>query len=342
LVNITGAAVPTVVINNPLAVCAPQTVNLTSASVTAGSSPRLTYTYWQDAAATIAYANAANAASGTWFIKGTNTAGCSAMGAVAVTWYALPLVSAGNDQQICTNGAATLRAIVTNTSAPVTYQWEPAVTGGIANPSASITRVQPTGTQQYILTVTDGYGCNLKLRDTVLITVRPPVSAFAGNDTIASTGVPQQLQASGGVSYLWSPPTGLNNRLIPNPVATLFTDSMQYVVEVKDNAGCVGFDTVVIRVYDGITYYVPNAFTPNGDGRNDLFKPVGVGILTTEVFRIFNRYGEIVFETNQWNKGWDGTFKGKPQGTGNYVWYIKGTGKNGKVIEMRGNVLLLK
>ena len=117
---------------------------------------------------------------------------------------------------------------------------------------------------------------------------------------------------------------------------------MKYAVAVKDAAGCIGYDTVLIRVYDDIRYYVPNAFSPNGDGINDVFRPIPVGVVSTEFFRIFNRYGELVFETNQWMKGWDGKYKAVPQAIGNYIWVIKGIGRNGKVIEMKGNVLLVK
>ena len=98
----------------------------------------------------------------------------------------------------------------------------------------------------------------------------------------------------------------------------------------------------MVKVYESITYYMPSAFSPNGDGLNEVFKPTPVGIVSTSYFRIFNRYGAVVFETNQWNKGWDGTYKGIPQQIGNYIWVIKGTGRNGKVVELRGNVVLVR
>ncbi|MEP7106940.1 MAG: gliding motility-associated C-terminal domain-containing protein, partial [Ferruginibacter sp.] len=333
---------PTVVITNPAPVCAPQTVNLTDAALTAGSTAGLGFTYWTDAAATNAYSNAGAATGGTWYIKGTNATGCFDTRPVTVTYYPLPVVSAGDDLAICDKDSATLNATVTNITAPVTYQWEPVAAGGIVNPTAAGTVVKPAATQQYILTVKDSYGCDFTVRDTIVVTVQPPVKAFAGNDTLASAGIPHQLNATGGVNYNWSPGSLLNNPFIANPMATINQDSVMFIVTVRDIAGCVGYDTVWVKVFDAITYYVPNAFSPNGDGRNDFFKPIAAGILSTESFRIFNRYGEIVFDTNQWNKGWDGTYKGKPQGVGNYVWFIKGKGKDGKLIEMRGNVVLVR
>jgi gliding motility-associated-like protein len=171
--------------------------------------------------------------------------------------------------------------------------------------------------------------------------MRPPVPAFAGNDTTAVIGVPHQLRATGGINYLWLPAGPLNNPSGPNPLATLQKDT-RFTVRVTDFAGCVGTDTIFVRVYDGITYYIPNAFSPNGDGLNDVFRPIPVGIVSTDWFRIYNRYGEIIFETTKWMEGWDGSFKGTKQPVGNYVWIIKGRGRNGKVIEMRGNVVLVR
>ncbi len=332
---------PVVVTNNPPVICAPQTVDITQAAITAGSATGLSYTYWQNSAATIAVPNPAAVGSGLWYIKGTDAYGCTAIAPVNVFYYALPVVNAGNDIAICNNDTAILSATVSNITAPVSYQWDPVTAGGIESPTAATTLVRPKTTQQYILTVTDGYGCNYMVKDTVLVTMQPPVPAYAGNDTIAVIGVPQQLRASGGVSYVWSPAGPLDNPYIANPKATLTGDAL-FTVEVKDAVGCVGYDTLIIKTFADITFYVPNAFSPNGDGLNDIFRPIASGIPVLEWFRVANRYGEMVFETNQFNKGWDGTYKGKPQPIGNYVWWLRGKTSSGRVIEMKGNVVLIR
>jgi gliding motility-associated-like protein len=115
-----------------------------------------------------------------------------------------------------------------------------------------------------------------------------------------------------------------------------------FIVLVTDIAGCVGSDTVFVKVYDGPAYYVPNAFSPNGDGLNDVFRPVPVGMTTTEFFRVFNRFGDIIFETNKWLRGWDGTYLGRTQPTGTYVWVVKGKDRNGKTVEAKGTVVLIR
>ena len=110
---------------------------------------------------------------------------------------------------------------------------------------------------------------------------------------------------------------------------------------VKDVAGCEGYDTVLVKVYEGPQYYLPNAFSPNGDGRNDIFRAVPAGLASTDYFRVYDRNGIMVFETNQWLKGWDGTYRGKPQPTGTYVWMVKGRDRTGRVIEQKGTVILI-
>jgi gliding motility-associated-like protein len=344
IVTLSVTANPTVVITDPATICLPLTANLSDPAVTAGSTAGLSYSYWQDPGATLVFSDAAAAMEGVYYIKGTNSTGCFDIKPVTVSVYPLPVVTGGNDVGICDrDSSAVLNAVVSNSTVPVTYQWEPAVTGGIESPLSASTLVKPSTTpQQYIVTVTDGYGCNYLVSDTVMVTKQPPVPAFAGNDTIAVVGLPHQLMASGGANYIWSPDNVLNNPYIANPLATMTADSTLFAVTVIDIAGCRGYDSVWVKTYDGITFYVPNAFSPNGDGINDVFRPIPVGIVSTDLFRIFNRYGQLVFETNQWMKGWDGTYKGVAQAVGNYVWIVKGKGRNGKIIEMKGNVVLVR
>ena len=213
-----------------------------------------------------------------------------------------------------------------------TFKWT--LDGQEVNAPQSIT---VTGTYQ--LEATNSLGCS----DTVLVnvTIQPIVLAFAGNDTTAIKGQPHQLMATGGVKFTWSPAYALNFAGIQNPLATLDHDQL-YEVTVADVAGCTGKDKIFIQAYDGPTYYVPNAFSPNGDGLNDIFFVVPVGISRTDWFRVFNRFGQLVFETNKWMKGWDGTYQGKKQPVGNYVWMVKGVNKYNRVVEVKGTVMIVQ
>ncbi len=208
-------------------------------------------------------------------------------------------------------------------------------------PVTDPTSISTTGI--YRLIVGNGSFCTDTL--TVDVSIRPRVNAFAGTDMIAVQGVSLPLSGTGGGSYSWSwyPVNAIvSNPFISNPTVVLINPVYEFYLQVKDNAGCTGNDTVKIKVYKGPTYYLPAAFTPNADGMNDQFIPIEVGIVSTQWFRVFNRYGQLIFNTNSQHKGWDGTFKGIPQDNGTYTWLIKGTGYNGKTIEKKGTVVLIR
>jgi len=167
--------------------------------------------------------------------------------------------------------------------------------------------------------------------------------AFAGNDTIIASGQPLQLQASGGVSYEWTPATGLNDPNIANPVALLTgTQTYTYTVRAYTPMGCESFDDITIQVYQAPEIYLPNAFTPNGDGLNDLYKGKPVGIREFKYLKIFNRFGQQVFYTTDFLNGWDGTFNGKQQNSGVYVVIASGIDYRGLVVERQGTVMLIR
>ena len=192
----------------------------------------------------------------------------------------------------------------------------------------------------YTLITTNPAGCADTAKVTLII--QPEVIANAGNDDNAEYNYPYQLHGSGGGLYQWTPGTPLlNNPIISNPLATL-TDDTEFILMVQDEIGCKDYDTVKLRVLNGPTFYIPNAFTPNGDGLNDIFRPTPVGIAKLEYFRVFNRYGELVYETHDISQGWDGTYKGKKQDLDNYVWVLRGVDRKGQLKQLKGNVVLVR
>jgi gliding motility-associated-like protein len=200
------------------------------------------------------------------------------------------------------------------------------------------TSVSLAGTYQLIATKSSGCA------DTAFVNlvIQPAVIAFAGNDDSTESFVPYQLSGSGGLQYEWSPgPPLLNNANIRNPIAIL-TDNTTFSLIVKDAIGCKGYDTVTIKTFKGTDIFVPSAFTPNRDGLNDIFRPLGSAIERLDYFRIYNRYGDLIFETNNLSKGWDGTYKGKDQKTDNYVWVLKALDRKKVIRTMKGNVILIR
>jgi gliding motility-associated-like protein len=278
----------------------------------------------------------------TYILKAT-LAGCFKEDTVNVNVIWKPKIDAGLTKAICLDSSIVLKGIIShNSSDSITYAWTP--TDSIATPDAIQTLAYPTKTTLYILSFQTKpiYGCDFKGSSSVKLVVQKIDKAFAGNDTIAVKGVPHVLMGSGGLNYTWSSPSGIN---ISNPFSqkalVTLNDDAQFYLKVTDAIGCEGRDTIFVKVYNGPTYYVPNSFTPNGDGVNDIFRAIPVGMANT-YFRIFNRNGQLMFETTQYLKGWDGTFNGKPQPNGTYVWIVSGTNRDYKKVEMKGTVNLIR
>ncbi|MEP6466877.1 MAG: PKD domain-containing protein [Parafilimonas sp.] len=166
-------------------------------------------------------------------------------------------------------------------------------------------------------------------------------NANAGNDSTIILGYPYQLQATGGDNYTWSPSTGLDNPFISNPVTTLYND-ITYTVTASTIIGCATTDTVHLKVVKGPEIYVPSAFTPNGDGKNDRFKIIPVGIAEISFYNILNRWGQVIYTSKNSSEGWDGTVHGVPQPAGTYVWVVAGKTLDNKIIKKQGTVVLIR
>jgi gliding motility-associated-like protein len=264
---------------------------------------------------------------------------CSATASYKVILVPYPVAKVSGDTSICFNTSAQLHATITGTS----FSWAPITTLTNANTLDPI--ATPKVTTTYILTVFDIVGCPKPGRDTVLVTVFPKVFAFAGRDTSVVIGQPLQFNGTGGDDYLWSPGIGLNHIDIYNPIGLYdgSFDSIKYKLLVTDKNGCMDTDYVVVRVFKTKPeIFIPSAFTPNGDGNNDVFRPIAAGIKNIEYFRVFNRWGQLVFSTTINGQGWDGRINGKAQGSGTFVWVVKAVDYTGKEYFSKGTVTLIK
>jgi gliding motility-associated-like protein len=265
--------------------------------------------------------------------------GCSAKDQVRVTTVPYPIVNAGVDTVICNSNAAQLSGI-TNGSSVV---WSPAATligGTTLDPVA-----RPKQTTSYILTAFDTKGCPKPSRDTVLVTVLPTIKPFAGRDTSVVIGQPLQLNATGGVSYSWSPSIALSATDTNDPIAVYSSPSegIEYKVLVFNEAGCADSAYINVKVFaTKPLIFVPNAFTPNGDGKNDKVRPIAAGMLRIEYFNVYNRWGQLVFSTQLDGQGWDGTIGGKIQNTGVFTWAVKAIDYSGKPYFEKGIVTLIR
>lgn len=268
---------------------------------------------------------------------------CTATENIIVRTVPYPVANAGADTTICYNTPASLHGSHDGNS----FAWAPVsslLNSNTLNPTAF-----PIDTTAYILTSFDNRGCpNCCPKpgyDTVLVNVMPKIRPFAGNDTLVIVGQPLQLNAEGGVSYVWSPPTGLNSTTIKSPIGIYGqeVDSVHYIVEVFNEIGCSDSAFVSVVVFKTNPYvFVPSAFTPNGDGLNDVVRPIAVGVQQIKYFRIFNRWGQMIFHTTTNEHGWDGKISGTPQGSNVFVWMVSAIDYLGKPIFLKGTVTLIR
>ncbi len=263
---------------------------------------------------------------------------CIAQNTVTIRPVPYPAANAGPDTVTCFG-----RSVQLNASGGSNYLWTPSVflnNRFIPNPVA----VNPTASVRYIVTVTDILGCPKTSRDTVFLTVDQIIADAGPSDTSVVLGQPLLLTATGSTNYLWSPATWLNNIAIATPVS-LPQNNITYRVRVSNNVGCFAEDTIRVTVYFiAPGFNVPNAFTPNGDGRNDRFRPIAIGMKSIDVFRVYNRWGQLVHSDNNIEKGngWDGAFRGKAQDPGTYVWYAEGTDYQNIKVKRKGSVVLIR
>ena len=191
----------------------------------------------------------------------------------------------------------------------------------------------------YLQTLTNSNGCDSIVTVNLSLYMQPV--AFAGNDDTAQYNVPYQLSGSGGWNYEWSPAFPLNNPNIANPLAVITTTTTFYL-NVKDNHGCVGLDTVIIKILHSPSIYVPSGFSPNGDILNSVFRPILIDIKQLNYFRVYNRYGQMIFQDRDVVTGWNGTYLGKAQNIGTYTWTLEAVDIKGKVWKMHGTVALIR
>jgi gliding motility-associated-like protein len=194
------------------------------------------------------------------------------------------------------------------------------------------------------LAVRNDKGCEAE--DSAELNIYRSPNPLLTHDTILSRGASLHMMVDDGNSnfdgqYLWVPSLGLSDPLIAEPVLESTTDTIYYVM-IKNKFGCELTDSIRVKYYTGPDIYVPNAFSPNQDGKNDIFKPIPVGISTMSYFRVFDRYGQLVFETRTPNQGWDGNIHGLPSPEGAYVWEVAGTDLNGKLVMKKGTVVLIR
>lgn len=259
-----------------------------------------------------------------------------------------PLIDIGGDSIVCVNSQVIHSGIfIQPDTSVVNWQWN--FPNGNTSTAQNPLPQTYTIPGSYIITTyaTNSTGC----RDTTVQTllVNPlPVITLPAQMTIQS-GFPVTIPATYSpnvVSWLWSPAGGLSCTTCPTPDAGPKFDT-RFQVYATDVNGCSNIGNVLVIVLcKNANLFMPNTFSPNGDGSNDVFYPRGRGLERVKTLRIFNRWGEVVFEkrdfpVNDANAGWNGTFKGKKPQADVYVYQVEVFCENGDVITLNGNIALV-
>ncbi|THU39189.1 T9SS type B sorting domain-containing protein [Niastella caeni] len=264
----------------------------------------------------------------------TNDSKCSVEDSVAISLYA-PAFKVSANQSICSGQQIQLRA-----SGGDEYTWSPAALMSDALAAEPFTA--PDATTTYSVYIKDN-ACSVDTTMTTRIVVNPLPVIVAQKSNDVNCNLPTaRLTATGAVSYTWSPVELLNYPAVANPEVSIDSTTL-FVVKGTNQYGCSSTATVTVNLSkDGVPrFVVPNAFTPNGDGKNDCFGIRRWGNATIVQFSVYNRWGQMVFETNNTARCWDGTLNGKPLAAGGYAYVIRAATICGFVTQ-KGMVTLLR
>ncbi len=311
--------------------CGSTTLTNASAGTTDMFIAKLCVQYYKDTVSAFICAGDSLFAGGGWQTNAglyTDTlfvlSGCDTIITTSLTVLPSPIVTITGDISICSGENTTLSA-----NGGSSYLWSTGAT------SSSIT-VSPTTNTTY--TVTDST-CGTAT-DSVNVSVNLLPTASAGSNLTIHPGASANLTATGGGTYAWSPATGLSCTNCTNPAANP-TETTTYCVEVTNSFGCEDSACVRVFVDDCSDIFIPTAFSPNGDGQNELECVLGDCIETLS-FAIYDRWGEEVFITDNPKICWDGNYKGKPINTAEFVYYLKATRTNGEILNLKGNISLIR
>lgn len=277
-----------------------------------------------------------------YVVKGFTAFGCTASDSVVVRVHQPFVLSVQKGDTICVGESVELRAYGTDL-----FSWLPSST--VTDPNKGLTTARPSTSTTYQVIAKDKYNC---FSDTAEVYVKvwslPTVNAGVDQNIVVGNSTKlNSVYSNDVISWQWNNANSLNCFNCPVPVATP-KQTTNYTIKVKNDGGCEATDQVKVFVTcNNGNLFIPNTFSPNADGVNDRFYPNGKGINMIKSLKVFNRWGEIVFERsnfspNEISLGWDGTYKGQPLAPDVYVYICDVICQNNEVLTYKGDVTLLR
>jgi len=340
--SITVRPMPTGTLNTPTTnlLCEGGTVTLTASGGT-------TYQWFINGGAIVGATTASYAATqpGTYTVNVVSADGCiaSATGAVTLQLVRKPTVNFTFDKY-CAGFPTqfTDQSNIANSNV-VAYSWnfgQGQGTSTLQNPTYTF----PTASTYSVSLIVTPVACPslaTSITKPVSVVAPPANQRYIALNAVENRDLQLEARVFGGAIYSWSPSTGLSSSLISNPIFN-YNAEVDYVISITTGIGCILKDTQLVRIFKEKEIYVPKGFSPNGDGNNDKIFPRLVGVRTLTYFKVFNRWGQLLFMTTNINEGWDGTYKGVKQPMEGYVWIAEGIDFDNNLIKRTGTFLLLR
>ena len=228
-----------------------------------------------------------------------------------------------------------------NTQSTINYLWDFG-NGHLDNVKSPVYSYTFAGTYSVKLTVST-VQCPVSFDTKAIdVTIDAVTRGIVYADKDAAFNFPEPLQARQlGNSVIWTPATNLDNRFSYSPVFNGLTPQL-YTIQIKTATGCLTVDTQLVKTHKKIEIYVPTGFTPNGNGINDRLRPVLIGFTKVNYFRIYNRWGKMLFSMNSDQPGWDGKVNGGPVDSQTIVWMIEAVDIDGKVHNRQGTTVIIR
>jgi gliding motility-associated-like protein len=271
---------------------------------------------------------------------------CTASYTDTIKVYQTPHPLISTSAYLCTGLIQFTGSLVTPDIDSVSWLWNFG-NGQTSNVQSPIVN-SAAGNYHISLKTSVPYGCSDTTSATITVNPNPFIKGPAEIST--PVGIPVTIPytyTDNVVSYVWTPTANLSCTDCPNPTATL-TFSQTYTVIVADSNHCTDTASILVKtICNEGNYFLPNTFSPNGDGVNDYFYPRGSGLFNIQSMRVFNRWGQLVFErknfaANSETMGWDGTFNGHPAPSDAYVYIVEVICNNAQVVAYHGNVVLVR
>lgn len=271
-----------------------------------------------------------------YYVTVTDANSCRNKDSIQVNIRPEPVFIISPSTKVCENSSTQLSA-----AGGDIYSWQPSASLNNANISNPISTT--SATTAYSVQITDTVCKNTTTLSTTVTVMPLPIIQVSKSNDIDCSNDASQLNATGGILYNWSPVESLDNPNIQNPTARPTTTTL-YSVKGTDASGCSNSDTITVYVTGTNKggYLMPNAFTPNHDGKNDCYGVKYWGVILELDFSIYNRWGQKVFQTTTPGECWDGTYNGKPQNPDIYIYMIKAKTSCDQEVFRKGTFTLIR